>query len=288
MKVPSPPFLTPKRCDAHGADGVGAGIVLAVGSGIAHVASGDKVILSFNHCGTCGTCTSGHPAYCSSFMPLNFSGGRANLSTSLTDATGAQVHSHWFGQSSFGRYAIVSARSMVKVPADTDLKLYASLGCGLQTGAGTVMNALKVTKGSTLAVWGVGPVGLAAVMAGAQAGAMVIIAIDLQQSRLNLAREIGATETLHGKDADLVEKVKRLSGGDGVNFAVDCTGVSAVIENMINSLGTRGRGCSVGTPRPGTMVKVDVLSQINLAREYIACIEGDSEPSKVRSSHTGP
>ena len=215
-------------------------------------------------------------------MALNFSGVRLDETMAFRNERHGDVHGHFFGQSSFGHHAIVSARSMIRVDSQTDLKLYAPLGCGLQTGVGVVLNTLRVTKGSSLAVWGVGPVGLAALMAGSLAGANTVIAIDLQQDRLKLAREVGATATIDGREADVVEQVIKLSGSNGVNFAVDCTGVPSVVENMINSLGTRGRGCSIGTPKPGSRVAVDVFSHLNLAREYIGCVLGDTDPHKVR------
>ena len=153
--------------------------------------------------------------------------------------------------SCFGRHAIVNASSMIKVAPDTDLKLFAPLGCGLQTGVGAILNALKVTKGSSLAIWGVGPVGLAAVMGGVLAGAKIIVSIDLQQDRLKLAKDIGATVAVDGSAADIVEQVMKLSGTNGMEFAADCSGVPSVIENMINCLGTKGRGCSIGSPSQG-------------------------------------
>lgn len=221
------------------------------------------------------------------FLPLNFGGVRADGGMSLKDDKGGDVHCNFFGQSSFGRHAIVSASSIVKVPAETNLKLYAPLGCGLQTGAGSVLNSLGVKSGSSLAVWGVGPVGLAAVMAGVLAGAKKIIAIDLQQDRLKLAQDMGATEIVDGKDADVVEQVRKLSGANGVDFAVDCTGVPKVVEDMINSLGTRGRGCTVGAPKPGSTVAVDIFSHLQFGREYIGCVEGDADPPKVSSLKMG-
>jgi len=173
---------------------------------------------------------------------------------------------------------------MVKVPADTDLRLYAPSGCGLQTGAGAVLNSLGVTKGSSLAVWGVGPVGLAAVMAGVIAGAKAIIAIDLQPDRLELAKSLGATHTLDGGDENVIQKVVELSKSNGVNFAVDCTGVPKVVENMINSLGTKGRGCTVGAPKPGAVASIDIFAHLIHGREYIGSTEGDCVPSKVSSA----
>ena len=229
---------------------------------------------------------SAHPAYCENFFALNFGGTRSDKSFSLKSSQGKDVHCNFFGQSSFSRHAIVAANSMVKVPADTDLRLYAPLGCGLQTGAGAIFNTLSVTKGSSLAVWGVGPVGLAAIMAGVIIGSTTIIAIDLQPDRLKLAKSLGATHVINGSDEDAVARVIELSKGKGVNFAVDCTGVPKVVENMINTLGTRGRGCTVGAPKPGAVASIDILTHLSRGREYIGCTEGDCVPSKVRDIST--
>lgn len=262
--------------------GAGAGIVVAVGSDVTAAAPGDKVLLTFDSCGRCSSCTSSHPAYCEKFAELNIRGLRSDGGVSLKDEKGNNVHGHFLGQSSFGQHAIVGANAMVKIPADIDLKLYAPLGCGLQTGAGAILNSLKVTNGSSLAVWGVGSVGLAGVMAGVLAGAKTIIAIDLEQDRLDLARAFGATQTINGKDVDIVDKVRKLSGKvEGVDFALDCTGVATVVENMINSLGKRGRGCSVGVPSPGSTVAIDMVMHLTMAREYIGSTEGDANPPEV-------
>lgn len=173
---------------------------------------------------------------------------------------------------------------MIKVPADTNLQLYAPLGCGLQTGAGAVLNSLNVTEGSSLAVWGVGPVGLAAIMAGVIAGASIIVAIDLQSDRLALAKSIGATHSINGSDEDVVQKVISLSESNGVDFSLDCTGVPKVVENMISSLGTKGRSCTVGAPKPGALASIDIFAHLIHGREYIGCTEGDCVPSKASSN----
>lgn len=259
----------------------GAGIVREVGSEITNVSVGDKVLLSYNFCNTCASCASSHPAYCEKFVPLNFGGVRSDGSLSLQKEQGGDIHCNFFGQSSFSRHAIVSASSMVKVAPDTDLKLYAPLGCGLQTGAGAIFNSLSVTKGSSVAVWGAGPVGLAAIMAAVIAGATTIIAIDLQNDRLELAKTLGATATLSGTDEKVVEKVIELSKGDGVKYGVDCTGVPKVVENMVNSLGTRGRGCTIGAPKPGSVASIDIFTHLLKGREYVGCTEGDCIPAKV-------
>ncbi len=167
------------------------------------------------------------------------------------------------------------------------LALYAPLGCGMQTGAGAVLNALRVTRGSSVAVFGVGSVGMAAVMASARiAGAGTVIAVDLQAARLELAGRLGATHGVLaggvGKDGgSVVERVREICPPNGVDFAVDCTGVPAVIRDMIDCLGTRGRGATVGAPGFGKSVNVDVMEHLTYGKEYVGCCEGDSLPSEV-------
>jgi Zn-dependent alcohol dehydrogenase len=158
------------------------------------------------------------------------------------------LFSRFFGQSSFARLTVVHKSSLVKVRSDTDLALFAPLGCGLQTGAGAILTTLNVQAGKTVAIFGVGSVGMSAVMAAKIRGAQEIIAIDLNQSRLDLAKSLGATSTILGNDADIISKIKEISPPNGVHYALDCSGVPAVIETMINCLGSRGRAASVGAP----------------------------------------
>lgn len=166
---------------------------------------------------------------------------------------------HYFGQSSFARLTIANRSSIVKVAPDTDLALWAPLGCGLQTGAGCVLNTLNVQEGDTIAVFGVGSVGMSAVMAANIRKAKEIIAVDLQQSRLDLAKKLGATQTLLGNDPDLLEKIREMAPPNGVNYAVDCSGVPKVVEVMVDCLGTRGKGASVGAPTVSDFVYVYIM-----------------------------
>ncbi|KAM5385337.1 hypothetical protein ACJZ2D_000978 [Fusarium nematophilum] len=243
----------------------GAGIIREVGSSVADLKPGDKVLLSYSHCASCEQCTSGHPAYCYSFVPWNFGGKRSDGSPAMS-LDSKPLFSSFFGQSSFARLTVAHRSSLVKVASDTDLALFAPLGCGLQTGAGAILNTLNVQPGKTVAIFGVGSVGMSAVMAAKIRGAKEIIAVDLQQSRLDLAKSLGATATILGNDSEL---------------ALDCSGVPAVIETMIDCLGTRGRAASVGAPTPGKKVGVDVFAQLINGREYVGCCEGDSIPGKL-------
>ncbi|KAK3903559.1 aryl-alcohol dehydrogenase [Staphylotrichum tortipilum] len=266
----------------------GAGVVLSTGPAVTHVAAGDKVLLSFSHCESCAECSSGHPAYCHGFNARNFGGRRADGSPSILSAAPAGeqeekkgMFSTFFGQSSFARHTLVHRSSVVKVDPATDLSLFAPLGCGMQTGAGAVLNSLNVRKGSSVTVFGVGSVGMAAVMAAARiSGAATVIAVDLQESRLELAKKLGATHGVLGSAKDVVGEIRKICPPNGVDYALDCTGVPAVIKSMIDCLGSRGRGATVGAPGFGKCVNVDVMEHLTYGKEYVGCCEGDSLPKE--------
>ncbi|CAH0018600.1 unnamed protein product [Clonostachys rhizophaga] len=262
----------------------GAGVILKVGSGLQEFSSGDKVLLSFNSCGTCQDCRLGYSSYCQSYASQNFGGRREDGTQPLAlTGCGTKLSCNFFGQSSFSKVALVSGRCMVKVPKSTDLSLFAPLGCGIQTGVGTVLNTLDVRANQSLAVFGVGAVGLSCIMAAKLRGADPVIAIDVSPARLELAKELGATHTILSADKaiDLPAEIRKISGGNGVFRAADCSGVPAVIEQMISSLGSRGKAATVGAPAPGRCVKVEVFSHIVKGTHYIGCCEGDSDPAKM-------
>ncbi|CEJ89833.1 Putative Alcohol dehydrogenase [[Torrubiella] hemipterigena] len=191
------------------------------------------------------------------------------------------MYSGFFGQSSFARLTAVHKSSIVKVAPDTNLELLAPLGCGLQTGAGAVLNTLNVQPGKTVAVFGAGSVGMSAIMAAKIRGAKEIIAVDIQQSRLDLAAKLGATQTILGNDPDIIAKIQKVSPPNGVNYAVDCSGVPKVVETMVDCLGTRGKAASVGAPTPGQRSGIDVFSHLVSGKEYVGCCEGDAVPKDL-------
>lgn len=143
------------------------------------------------------------------------------------------------------------------------------------------MNTLNVKSGSTVAIFGVGAVGMAGVMAAKIAGCSIIIAVDLLDDRLAIAKEIGATHTLNGSSSDVVPQIRDICSPGGLQFAMDATGASKVIETMIESLGPRGKAATVGAPKPGTKVMVDVFEHLIFGREYVGCTEGDADPKTV-------
>ena len=174
----------------------GAGVVAAVGPGVTSVSAGDKVVIGWPWCGSCRNCLEGQPRYCLSLGPLVIAGSRADGSTALRRLDGSPLHSHFFGQSSFAGYSVCAANALVPVPADTDVSILGPLACGIGTGAGAVLNALRPFTGSSIVIYGAGAVGLSAVMAARLTGATSIIAVDRLPSRLALARSLGATETI--------------------------------------------------------------------------------------------
>lgn len=256
----------------------GAGIVEEVGYRVTSVAPGDKVLLSFTSCGACGNCLAGHPAYCAGFLPLNFGGARADGTGTLNGADGP-IAGHFFGQSSFATYALADERSLVKVAPDAPLDLLAPLGCGIQTGAGTVLNVLRPEIGSTLAVFGVGAVGLAAVMAAALGGPSRIVAVDVVPERLELARELGATDVVDARGDGVAAALRDLTGGAGVDYAVEASGNVGALSAAIDALALRGTCAIVGAPAFGTTVPVDVNGLLG-GKRIVGVTEGDADPRR--------
>jgi aryl-alcohol dehydrogenase len=254
----------------------GAGVVEKVGPSVVKVKPGDHVVLSFMSCGACRQCIQGRPNNCENFNAHNFSGGRADGSRSLEDDSGL-IHDHFFGQSSFSTYALANQRSIVKVPKEAPLELLGPLGCGIQTGAGAVMNALKVGHGASFAAFGSGAVGLAAIMAARAVGATTIIAVDVVPSRLTLAKELGATHAVNASETDPVAAIKEITGG-GVQFALETTGLPPVVRQAVDALGVRGTLGIVGAAPPLTDIKIDITDFMQMAKTIYGIIEGDSVP----------
>lgn len=255
----------------------GAGIVEALGPGVKDLKVGDHVVLTYGACGHCNPCSGGHGAYCKDFFGLNFGGGALDGSTAIQDPDGNPLHDHFFAQSSFATYALSRENNAIKVPDDAPIELLGPLGCGIQTGAGAVINSLKVTAGSSFASFGAGAVGLSAVMAARVAGATTIIAIDVVPSRLELARELGATHVINSREVDVVEAVRGITGG-GANFALESTGRPEVLAQGIEALGGRGVIGVVGAPKLGTKAEFDVNNLLLGGRSIRGIVEGDSVP----------
>lgn len=253
----------------------GAGIVMAVGEGVRKVARGDHVVISFNSCGHCISCSHNEPAYCLHIGQTNFSGQRQDGSTALS-CNGTAVHSHFFGQSSFATHAMCNERNVVRVPSDLPIDMLGPLGCGFQTGAGAVIHSLKVEPGNSIAVFGAGSVGLAAVMAAKIRGADKIIAVDLHPSRRDMALGLGATHAINPVQGELAENIEALTR-IGLNYALDTTGNPTVIETAVSCLAPHGV-CGLISSGKGASVSLNLLQMMLGGRVVRGIHQGDSVP----------
>ena len=256
----------------------GAGIVEAVGEAVTVAQPGDRVVMSFNSCGHCPSCTADAPTYCYEFLQQNWIGTRPDGSFTLTADSGDTVNASFFGQSSFATYAIAHQRNTVKIPedlADLPLERIAPIGCGLMTGAGAVLRSMAVRPGLPIVVTGAGTVGLAAIMAAKIVGAAPIVAIDVNHKRLALARELGATHVFNAKD-DPVGAVRQLCPA-GLAYAFDTTGRADVIQDLFGLLAPRGKLGIVGASDPEAMLSFNETQFMGGGRTVMGILGGDSD-----------
>jgi len=236
----------------------GAGIVERVGQSVTKVQPGDHVVLTYGRCGRCVNCLEGRPYYCLHAYEQSYGGGRADGSTALHQ-NGHAVHSHFFGQSSFATYALANEGNVVKVRQEVPLDILGPLGCGIQTGAGAVMNGLRPHVGASIAIFGTGSVGLSAIMAARVVGCTTIIGIDVKPRRLALAEELGATHTIHGGETDAVEEIKRITGG-GADYTLEMTASPRVLRQAVDALQVGGVCGVIGAAAKGTEVSLEMTS----------------------------
>ncbi len=245
----------------------GAGVVEEVGRSVKSVKRGDHVVLSYQSCGKCGQCKSGRPAHCRELWEANFGFKRLDGSNALHRSG---VRGHFFGQSSFATHALATERNLVKVSKDLSLELLAPLGCGLQTGAGTVMNSLKVSKGKSIAIFGTGAVGIAAIMAARIVGAYPIIGLDIVPMRLELALDSGATHVIDNRDNKVASRIFDITGS-GVDYVVETTALTKMHQLAIDVLNPHGI-VALLTGEDG--------ENLSEGRKTLGIIEGDAVPQR--------
>lgn len=254
----------------------GTGVVEAVGAGVTEFAEGDRVMASYTSCGQCNTCLTGRPFNCVRFNDINFALARGDGSYKAT-RDGQPVGASFFGQSSFATHGLVAERDLAKVPEwvePEDEHLLGPLGCGVQTGAGAILNVLKPGPTDSIVISGTGAVGLSGLMAAVASGVGTIIAVDVVEERLTLAKELGATHVINGRDANQVEQIQDLTHG-GATHAFDTTAIAPVLTRLVDSLAWGGRLGIVGAA-PG--MTIDLLPVMQLGRQIQGIVEGSSVP----------
>ncbi len=256
----------------------GSGIVESVGSAVTTVKPGDHVVLSFNSCSSCPSCDDTQPAYCYNFLANNFSGVRPGDGSTALSQDGLQIAGNFFGQSSFGTYAVAHERNAVVIDKDLPLEIMGPLGCGIQTGAGAVVLSLGLKKGQSLAIFGGGAVGLSGLLGARAIGAGTVIVVEPNEGRRKLALELGATHAIDPKaESDVLAKIKELSGG-GVTHAFDTTGIPAVISVAMETMLPNGMLGLVAVPPPEATLPANMMSMLirGVGAKYIT--EGDADP----------
>lgn len=253
------------------------------------VKPGDAVLLSFAYCGECHVCKTGPPSHCTNFFDINFMGEPAFFPTTTSSSSSAQptIGGRFFGQSSFAKHTIVSARCLVNVTPFSlslaDLKLLAPLGCGLQTGSGTVLNVARAGPSDVIAIVGMGGVGLAAVMAAANlAGCKTIIGIDRVASRLELAKSLGATHVIntstHASTDELVQAVREASGEEklGATISIDTSAHPPLVAAQVEYTRYMAKIIQVGTGMPDAHLTLHMQSFMVSGKQYFGAVQGHS------------
>ncbi|MDR0839667.1 MAG: NAD(P)-dependent alcohol dehydrogenase [Oscillospiraceae bacterium] len=256
----------------------GVGVVEQVGAGVRDIAPGDRVILTYPSCGVCEHCQEGHPYACEDNFKLFFGGNYADGTKRLTTSDGLEA-GIMFGQGSFSNYVIADQRNAIKVDVDSDEQLaqLCSLGCGIQTGAGAVLNRMKPRPGSSIAIFGMGNVGLAGIMAAKIAGCSTIIAVHSRRGR-DLALEFGATHVIDGRTEDVEARIKEITNGKGVNYALESAGQANIVTTMLNSMAKEGTAILVSVTGE-IEVPIKLEPQImNPSLTLAGAVEGCSNP----------
>ncbi|MEJ6790282.1 zinc-dependent alcohol dehydrogenase family protein [Brevundimonas sp. BR2-1] len=261
-----------------------AGVVEALGDGVADLAVGDHVVMVFMpSCGHCNPCAEGRPALCEPGAAANGKGELLTGGRRIHDAAGDL--NHHLGCSAFASHAVVSRRSLVKVDPDLPFEHAALFGCAVLTGVGAVVNTAGVRAGQGVVVVGLGGVGLSSVLGAIAAGASPVVAVDLSEDKLALARTLGAVQTVNAGAADAVEQVRALTGG-GADFVFEMAGSVRALDAAWRMTRRGGTTVTAGLPPPEAALAVNVVSLVaeerTLKGSYIGtCVPGRDIPRYV-------
>ncbi|MBX9575059.1 MAG: zinc-dependent alcohol dehydrogenase family protein [Caulobacteraceae bacterium] len=253
-----------------------AGVVEAVGVGVEDLKRGDRVVMVFMpSCRHCAPCEAGRPALCEPGAAANGKGELLAGGRRLHDA-GGDLHHH-LGCSAFAEKAVVSRRSLVCVPDDLPFEHAALFGCAVLTGVGAVMNTAAVRPGQSVAVVGLGGVGLASVMGALAAGASRVIAVDLSEDKLALARSFGEVLTVNAADPDAVDRARALTGG-GADVVLEMAGSARALDAAWRMTRRGGATVTAGLPPPDALLPVNIVQLVAEARTLKGSYIGDGDP----------
>jgi Zn-dependent alcohol dehydrogenase len=256
-----------------------AGIVREVGPGVRSVAEGDHVVFSFVPiCGRCPMCLAGRAAMCENGAKANLVGTLLSGARRFADAAGREVNHH-LGVSGFSQFTIAAAESLVPVDAALPLETAALFGCAVMTGVGAVVNTAKVEAGAAVAIFGLGGVGLSAVLGARAAGAGPIVAVDLLEPKLALARKLGATHVVNAAVPDALDQIRAATGG-GAHYAFECVGHPAGLSQAYAATRRGGTTVAVGLPSPSLSFPLTHVSLVSEERTIKGSFMGSCVPQR--------
>ncbi|MBV9735255.1 MAG: zinc-dependent alcohol dehydrogenase family protein [Acidisphaera sp.] len=255
-----------------------AGVVEEVGPDVPDLVRGDHVVMVFMpSCGHCVPCAEGRPALCEPGAAANGAGTLLSGARRL-HCDGAEVHHH-LGVSAFAEYAVVSRCSVVKIDPELPLVEAALFGCAVLTGVGAVVNTAKVQAGHSVAVIGLGGVGLASLLGAVASGARRIVAVDLADEKLGLARQLGATDTFNARDAEAAEQIRSATGG-GVDFAFELAGAARAMELAYKITRRGGATVTAGLPPPTATMPLPLVNLVAEERTVKGSYIGTCVPAR--------
>jgi alcohol dehydrogenase len=256
-----------------------SGIVREVGAGVTEFSPGDHTVFSFVPvCGRCRYCVAERGALCEPGAQANIAGTLLSGARRFTNSESV-VCNHHLGVSGFSQFTVAAQESLVKIDASLPLMKAALFGCAVMTGVGAIVNTARVTAGAAVAVFGMGGVGLSAIMGAHSVGAYPIVAVDRLDDKLKLAREVGATHTVNAAQDDPIAAIKELTGG-GADYAIESVGSESVLMQAYDSTRRGGTTITVGLPAPGKMFSVPAVGITLEERTIKGSYMGSSVPRR--------
>lgn len=256
-----------------------AGIVRETGDGVDDLHTGDHVVFSFLPvCGRCANCISGRGWLCERGVVANRAGTLLTGACRFQRANGGKLFHH-LGVSGFSQFTVAARESLVRIDPDIPLEIAVLFGCAVMTGVGAVVNTARVAPGTSVAVFGLGGVGLSAILGARVAGASPIVAVDRLAAKLELAKRCGATHTVNAAEVDAVAAVRDLTHG-GAETAIEAVGHEQVIAQAYAATRRGGRTVAIGLPHPSRQLSIPAVSLIAEERQLLGCYMGSCVPRR--------